>query len=350
MQFRQLILVASALVTGVASPSLAQGLPAPIVGDSVLQSLVAEALTRNPTVAQRQAAVRAATLRIRPAGTLPDPMLEVGTIDPFQQFHGFSQIQFEVVQEIPWPGLLGAHASLARAVETQARAGVVAARREVTTAVAAAYYRLRYLVAALRTIADQRGLLEAAAQLSMTRYATGAAPQSDPLQAKLARDRLDGEGLALGCRHGGSSPHRRGSRGARTGGTSGAGGASPGPSRLLSTVRLSAQRERPGLQGPGLSVGFFRRATLRVGLAQAEPAGGRRARGLHGCCRGVSRHGGPTATSSRRDGRAGRGVSAAARTPGRWYPARCPGHSRIRPAKLSGRSRRFLTLLSVEDA
>src|SRR6266851_3020997 len=197
MQFRQLILVASALVTGVASPSLAQGLPAPIVGDSVLQSLVAEALTRNPTVAQRQAAVRAATLRIRPAGTLPDPMLEVGTIDPFQQFHGFSQIQFEVVQEIPWPGLLGAHASLARAVETQARAGVVAARREVTTAVAAAYYRLRYLVAALRTIADQRGLLEAAAQLSMTRYATGAAPQSDPLQAKLARDRLDGEGFGL---------------------------------------------------------------------------------------------------------------------------------------------------------
>jgi outer membrane protein TolC len=197
MQFRQLILAASALVIAGASPALGQGSPAPIAGDSALQSLVAEALARNPTVAQRQAAVRAATLRIRPAGTLPDPMFEVGTIDPSQQFHGFSQIQFELVQEIPWPGLLGAHASLARAVETQARAGVGAARREVTTAVAAAYYRLRYLVTALRTIADQRGLLDAAAQLSMTRYATGAAPQSDPLQAKLARDRLDGERFVL---------------------------------------------------------------------------------------------------------------------------------------------------------
>ncbi len=196
MQFLQLIL-ASALAIAVASPALGQGSPAPIVADSALQSLVVEALARNPTVAQRQAAVTAATLRIRPAGTLPDPMFEVGTIDPFQKFHGFSQIQFELVQEIPWPGLLGAHASMARAVETQARAGVGSARREVTSAVAAAYYRLRYLLTALRTIADQRGLLDAAAQLSMTRYSTGAAPQSDPLQAKLARDRLDGERFAL---------------------------------------------------------------------------------------------------------------------------------------------------------
>src|SRR3989454_6482494 len=81
MQFRQLILAASALVMAGAPPVLGQGSPALIAGDSVLQSLVAEALDRNPTVAQRQAAVRAATLRIRPAGSLPDPMLSVGVMD-----------------------------------------------------------------------------------------------------------------------------------------------------------------------------------------------------------------------------------------------------------------------------
>src|SRR5207249_8820961 len=43
----------------------------------------------------------------------------------------------------------------------------------------------------------QRQLLDAAVQLSTTRYATGAAPQSDPLQAKLARDRLRSEEFAL---------------------------------------------------------------------------------------------------------------------------------------------------------
>ena len=51
---------------------------------------------------------------------------------------------------------------------------------------------------AVRCDADrQRELLEAAVQLSTTRYATGTAPQSDPLQAKLARDRLQSEEYAL---------------------------------------------------------------------------------------------------------------------------------------------------------
>src|SRR2546426_11178671 len=57
--------------------------------------------------------------------------------------------------------------------------------------------RLGYAVTALETLRHQRELLEAAVQLSTTRYATGAAPQSDPLQAKLARDRLRSEEFVL---------------------------------------------------------------------------------------------------------------------------------------------------------
>src|SRR5207249_10325282 len=78
MRFRQLILVASALLMGGTGPALGQSSTAPFAADSGLQSLVAEALARNPTVAQRQAAVRAATLRIRPAGSLPGPLLPAG--------------------------------------------------------------------------------------------------------------------------------------------------------------------------------------------------------------------------------------------------------------------------------
>src|SRR5438046_8953977 len=81
MQVRQLIQTASAFVMAGAGPAVGQGAAASIAGDSALQALVAEALAGNPTVAQRQAAVRAATLRIRPAGTLPDPMVSVGVMD-----------------------------------------------------------------------------------------------------------------------------------------------------------------------------------------------------------------------------------------------------------------------------
>src|SRR3989442_4812603 len=201
MQVRQLILTASAFVIAAAGPAQAQD-SAPVASDSVLQSLVAEALASNPTVARRQAAVRAATLRIRPAGTLPDPMLTVGVMDlllPHFEFNrsDFTEVDVELSQEIPWPGSLGARSGVVRAAAAGARAEEEIGRAHVTTALAAAYYRLRYAVTALETLRRQRELLDAAVQLSTTRYATGTAPQSDPLQAKLARDRLLSEAFAL---------------------------------------------------------------------------------------------------------------------------------------------------------
>src|SRR5258706_5207399 len=192
MQFRQLMLTALALAG--ASPARAQ--------DSLLESLVAEALARSPTLAQRQAAVRAATLGIRSAGTLPDPRLSLGVIDlqmPHFVFNksDFTEVNADLSQEIPWPGTLGARSAVMRAAAAGARAEEGAVRRELTTAMAVAYYRLGDTGTALETLRHQRELLEAAVQLSTTRYATGAAPQSDPLQAKLARDRLRSEELAL---------------------------------------------------------------------------------------------------------------------------------------------------------
>ena len=194
MQFRQLMLTALALAMAGAPPARAQ--------DSVLQSLVAEALARSPTLVQRQAALRAATLRIRPAGTLPDPRLSLGVMDlqmPHFDFNqsDFTEVDAELSQEIPWPGTLGARSGVMRAAGAGAGAEEGAARRELTTAMTVAYYRLEYTVTALETLRHQRELLEAAVQLSTTRYATGAVPQSDPLQAKLARDRLRSEELAL---------------------------------------------------------------------------------------------------------------------------------------------------------
>src|SRR6266540_3979233 len=201
MHFRQLLLAASALVMARVGPAYAQD-SALVAGDPVLQSLVAEALARNPTVAQRQAAVRAATLRIRPAGALPDPMLTLGVMDlvlPHFEFNqsDFTEADVELSQEIPWPGALGARSGVMRAAAAGARAEEGTVRRDLTTTMAVAYYRLGYAVTALETLRHQRELLDAAVQLSRTRYATGAAPQSDPLQAKLARDRLRSEEFAL---------------------------------------------------------------------------------------------------------------------------------------------------------
>src|SRR3989440_3179544 len=201
MQVRQLILTASAFVIATAGLAPAQD-SAPVAAASILQPRLAEAPARTPTLAQRQGAVRAATLRIRPAGSLPDPMLTVGVMDlllPHFEFNqsDFTEADVELSQEIPWPGSLGARSGVMRAAAAGARAEEGTVRREVTTAMAVAYYRLGYAVTALETLRHQRELLDAAVQLSTTRYATGAAPQSDPLQAKLARDRLRSQEFAL---------------------------------------------------------------------------------------------------------------------------------------------------------
>src|SRR2546426_163464 len=194
MQFGQLMLTGLALTMAGASSARAQ--------DSLLQSLIAEALARSPTLVQRQAAVRASKLRIGRAGTLPDPRLSLGLMNlqmPHFEFNqsDFTEVDAELNQEVPWPGTLGARSGVMRAAAAGARAEEGAVRRELTTAMAVAYYRLGYTMTALETLRHQRELLEAAVQLSTTRYATGAAPQSDPLQAKLARDRLQSEEFAL---------------------------------------------------------------------------------------------------------------------------------------------------------
>lgn len=170
--------------------------------DSVLDALTVEALANSPSIAQGQAAVRSATLRIRPAGSLSDPMLSLGVMDlvlPGFEFNrsDFTELDAELTQEIPWPGTLGARAGVMRATAVGAGEEERNARRALHVAMAAAYYRLRYAVTALETLRRQRELLEAGVQLSTTRYSTGAAPQSDPLQAKLARDRLRSEEFAL---------------------------------------------------------------------------------------------------------------------------------------------------------
>jgi len=168
--------------------------------NSLLDALLAEALAQNPSIAQRQAAARAATLRIRPAGTLPDPMLTAGVMDlvvPFEFNQSeFTEVDAELSQTIPWPGSLGARSGVAKAAAVGARAEEHVTRREVAAAMADAYYRLQYAVSALATLRGQLTLLDAAVQLSTTRYGTGSAPQSDPLQAKLARDRLQLEALS----------------------------------------------------------------------------------------------------------------------------------------------------------
>ncbi len=192
------LLAAVGAVAVLLSPvrSLSQTVKPP--SDTVLARLTAQALAANPSLQTRQAFARAAASRVRPAGALPDPMLSVGVMDltlPRFAFResDFTEVDLELSQEFPWPGSLGARTQAARAEARRAGADVAARRREIVVRTAELYYRLRYVVTARATLQRQRRLLAAAVEIATARYATTSAPQSDPLQARVAVARLDAE-------------------------------------------------------------------------------------------------------------------------------------------------------------
>jgi cobalt-zinc-cadmium efflux system outer membrane protein len=170
--------------------------------DTVLARLTAEAVRANPSLEASRAMARAAVSRIRPAGALPDPMLTAGAMDltlPRFGFHesDFTEVDVELSQEFPWPGTLGARTRVARAEAKSRGAEAAARRREIVVRTAELYYRLRYVTTARATLQGQRRLLATAVEIATTRYATTSAPQSDPLQARVALARLDTEDADL---------------------------------------------------------------------------------------------------------------------------------------------------------
>jgi outer membrane protein, heavy metal efflux system len=194
---------ASAFALGLAAwagtRAAAQAAPA---ADTILARLTAEAVAANPSLDASRAMARAAADRVRPAGALPDPMLSAGVMNlalPRFAFResDFTEVDLELSQEFPWPGTLGARTQTARA-EARARAADVGARRrEIAVRVAELYFMLRYVVTARTTLQRQRELLAIAVEIATTRYATASAPQSDPLQARVAVARLEAEDADL---------------------------------------------------------------------------------------------------------------------------------------------------------
>ncbi|MEO7474384.1 MAG: TolC family protein [Gemmatimonadales bacterium] len=177
----------------------------PPAADSVLARLTAEAIAANPSLNASRATARATATRVSAAGALPDPMLEAGVMDlvlPDFAFRrdNFTEVDVQLAQEFPWPGTLGARTAAAKAEARGRAADVALRRRNVIVRTAELYYRLRYVITARETLARQRGLLATGVDIATTRYASTSAPQSDPLQARVALARLDTEGADLAAR------------------------------------------------------------------------------------------------------------------------------------------------------
>ncbi|MGH7699811.1 MAG: TolC family protein, partial [Gemmatimonadales bacterium] len=168
-----------------------------------LRTYAHEVLAKN---AGRQAAVlhlAASTEAVAPAGALPDPMLTIAAMSvPTPSFdlraEGMTQVPAVALQQqFPFPGKQGARAAVARADRVVDERMLGAVDATLAAGAARAYYEVAYARTALAVWRARVILADQAVQVSDVRYATGAAPQTDALRARLRRAELAQEGRGL---------------------------------------------------------------------------------------------------------------------------------------------------------
>ncbi|MCF6280744.1 MAG: TolC family protein [Candidatus Polarisedimenticolaceae bacterium] len=161
-----------------------------------VEQAVAEALTRNPTLAAIEArAVALATIPDQ-VGALRDPRLSIKTLNvpldslSFTQ-EGMTQLQVGLSQMLPYPGKLALRSKAAGYEASAAKSEVAERRLQLVQDIKMVWWNLFYLDRMLEVIARNQRLLEQFVVVAETRYQVGRGLQQDILLAQLERSKLN---------------------------------------------------------------------------------------------------------------------------------------------------------------
>ena len=154
-----------------------------------LDSLISEALSRNPAVHAAAARVRAAHARIGPAGARPDPMLMAGILNlPYKKpgyYDDFTMNILRLTQTVPWPGKLSLAEQVVRNEVSATSASLAQTRLEAIADVKTAYYELAFVRSARQIVEQNQKVLGGLISVSEARYGVGTASLADVLRARV---------------------------------------------------------------------------------------------------------------------------------------------------------------------
>jgi outer membrane protein TolC len=164
--------------------------------DPVPEALVSEALEKNGDIAASSAAAEAATFRIEPARTLPDPFLSFNYQNDGWAFSlGEREMTFlgaTFAQPLPWPGKLRLAGEEAASRAQQISAGTVGrARLSVEGRVRRAYFEYLSAREVLALVDERERSWREVFEVARDRYAAGVGAQQDVLRAQVEVLRLD---------------------------------------------------------------------------------------------------------------------------------------------------------------
>lgn len=194
----RMVLAAGLLLGGAARPLLGQQSgPSLTLGDLYRQLDVT-----SPRLSAARASVRAASFRIAPARTLPDPQLQLGLMNRnlpglgLQDPLGMNQLQ--VMQMIPFPGKLGAAGRGAQALADASQARADDLGWELRSQVAVAFYEIYGTERSIAVALETQQLLRDIAATAQRMYAVGEGRQPDVLRTQVEIDRMTEEILRMG--------------------------------------------------------------------------------------------------------------------------------------------------------
>jgi outer membrane protein TolC len=162
--------------------------------DPLLESLVQEALTRNPDLLAAAEEARAARTRPAQARALPDPMLSLAYtndgIGPSLGEMPMSTLGFMWSQELPWPGKRRLRSDIAEREAGGVEQQVARVRLSVGAAVRRAYYGLLQSRALVALSREQGELWRQIEGVARARYAVGQGAQQDVLRVQVEVTRV----------------------------------------------------------------------------------------------------------------------------------------------------------------
>jgi len=164
-----------------------------LFGAEQLESWIGTALKENPALVAAAKKWEAARAKIAQARGLPDPMFGVDVERDSTRFSSYMNTEWMLSQKLPWPGKLGAKATVA-----QLEAEVIGFRylelmRDVKAKVISAYWDLWLAQKGVQLTAENRTLMDQFEKIARVRYEAGKGTQADLLRAQVELAKMGNE-------------------------------------------------------------------------------------------------------------------------------------------------------------
>lgn len=184
-QFASPLAMTMLLFTAVASVQAEQVTSAESADIASLESLVQEALDKNPEIKAAEQRIEAARAAISPAQTLPDPMVGVEYTDLETR-----ELMYGVTQEFPFPGKLKLRGEIAGREADQVEQEYLAIQLATVSDLKQAYYELHVVHQSIGIFQRNKALLGEFEQSAKASYEVGRGAQQDVFRAQTEISRV----------------------------------------------------------------------------------------------------------------------------------------------------------------